>query len=47
MGYVDIHGHYAWNIDDGIQSLQEAKKALNKARKQGISTIVATLIIMA
>ena len=42
MGYVDIHGHYAWNIDDGIQSLQEAKKALNKARKQGISTIVAT-----
>lgn len=42
MNYVDIHGHYAWNIDDGIASLSEAKKALSQAKHQGITTIVAT-----
>lgn len=42
MKYVDIHGHYAWNVDDGIASLSEAKKALYQAKHQGITTIVAT-----
>jgi protein-tyrosine phosphatase len=42
MGYVDIHGHYAWDIDDGISTKNEAEQALALAREQGISDIVAT-----
>ncbi|SEJ35583.1 hypothetical protein SAMN05216514_1302, partial [Kandleria vitulina] len=41
MGYVDIHGHYAWDIDDGISTKNEAEQALALAREQGISDIVA------
>ena len=42
MGYVDIHGHYAWDIDDGISTRIEAEQALELAAEQGISDIVAT-----
>ncbi len=31
MEFIDIHSHYAWDIDDGIASLEDAKKALVKA----------------
>ena len=24
MSFIDIHGHYAWNIDDGIPSYEDA-----------------------
>ena len=24
-GFVDIHNHSAWNVDDGVQSFEEAK----------------------
>ena len=27
MAFIDIHGHYAWDIDDGMPSLEDAKKA--------------------
>ena len=40
--FTDIHGHYAWGIDDGIPSKEEAIKALEMAKDQKISTIVAT-----
>ena len=23
MAFIDIHGHYAWDIDDGMPSLEE------------------------
>ena len=42
MSYIDIHGHYAWGIDDGIPNRKEAVKALGTAKKEGIGTIVAT-----
>ena len=42
MKFTDIHGHYAWGIDDGIQTMPETVKALRIASQQGISHIVAT-----
>ena len=42
MAFIDIHGHYAWNIDDGIPSYEDARKALELARENRISAIVAT-----
>ena len=37
MSFIDIHGHYAWNIDDGIPSYEDARKALELARENRIS----------
>jgi len=42
LKYIDLHGHYAWNIDDGIRSKEEAIEALTLAKQQGITEIVAT-----
>lgn len=42
MNFIDIHGHYAWQIDDGIQSVEECKQALEIAKKNNIQTIIAT-----
>ncbi|MCD7893299.1 MAG: hypothetical protein LUG60_06290 [Erysipelotrichaceae bacterium] len=42
MKYIDIHGHYAWNIDDGIPTKEDALKALNKAKNMGVVGIIAT-----
>lgn len=42
MGFIDLHGHYAWGIDDGIENEINARHALKKAKMQGISEIVAT-----
>ncbi|MCD7810030.1 MAG: capsular biosynthesis protein [Erysipelotrichaceae bacterium] len=42
MKYIDIHGHYAWNIDDGMPSKEDAIKALDKAKNIGIVGIAAT-----
>lgn len=40
--FVDIHNHFAWEIDDGMKSLEHAKKALEDASNDGIRKIVAT-----
>ena len=40
MSFIDIHGHYAWNIDDGMPSYEDARKALELARENRISAIV-------
>lgn len=42
MQFIDMHGHYAWGIDDGLQDLESAKKALQKAKENRITAIVAT-----
>lgn len=42
MKFIDIHSHYAWDIDDGMACLEDTKKALVKASKQGIKQIIAT-----
>lgn len=40
--FIDTHGHYAWDVDDGIPTREEAFEALKQARKQKIRIIVAT-----
>ena len=42
MRFIDIHGHYAWNIDDGMPSKEDCSKALKIAHDQGIEKIIAT-----
>lgn len=42
MHYIDIHGHYAWDVDDGIETKADAINALEKAKQQNITAIVAT-----
>lgn len=42
MEFIDIHSHYAWGIDDGMPSLEDAKTALAKAKVQNVKKIVAT-----
>ena len=42
MSFIDIHSHYAWAIDDGMPSLEDAKQALQAAKKQNVEKIVAT-----
>lgn len=42
MKFIDIHGHYAWGIDDGISTMEEAKEALEKVQKSGVVALVAT-----
>ena len=42
MAFIDIHSHYAWNVDDGIETREDAQAALKKAQIQNITKIVAT-----
>lgn len=42
MQYTDIHGHYAWGIDDGIETKEDATEALAVARREHIACIAAT-----
>ena len=42
MQFIDIHGHYAWDIDDGIKTKEESYAALQLAKKNNICAIVAT-----
>lgn len=42
MKHVDIHSHLAWDLDDGISSVEECKKLLEKAAREHICEIVAT-----
>ena len=44
MELIDIHSHYAWDIDDGIANLDDAKKALTKAKNQNIKRIFLYII---
>jgi protein-tyrosine phosphatase len=43
MHFVDIHGHYAWDIDDGVKNKEEAIEVLKLAKKNNIEVIVATV----
>ena len=42
MKYVDLHSHIAWEIDDGMPSMQDANIALQQAKKDGIIAIAST-----
>ncbi|MEG1009417.1 MAG: CpsB/CapC family capsule biosynthesis tyrosine phosphatase, partial [Clostridia bacterium] len=39
---IDVHSHIAWNIDDGITNEQDTLDTIIRAKKDGISTIIAT-----
>ena len=42
MKHIDIHSHLAWDLDDGIPSIESCKKLLIEAQKDQITKIVAT-----
>lgn len=42
MGFIDIHSHFAWDVDDGIEDREQAKLALANAQEDGIEQIIAT-----
>ena len=40
--YIDLHSHIAWGIDDGMPSIEDAVKALELAKNDGIIGICST-----
>src|SRR5438093_8548781 len=42
VGYVDIHSHILYGVDDGAQTLDESLEMLELARSAGTTDIVAT-----
>lgn len=42
MTLIDMHSHIAWHLDDGCQTLEETREALQTAKEDGITTIVST-----
>ena len=40
--YIDLHSHIAWCIDDGMPSIEDAVKALELAKDDGIVGICST-----
>ena len=42
MGYIDIHSHILFGVDDGSQSYEESVEMLHKAYNEGFTTIIAT-----
>ena len=42
MGIADIHGHYAFGIDDGAKTIEDTKKLLKYAKENGVSHIAMT-----
>lgn len=42
MNYIDTHCHLAWDLDDGIDTIENCHKLLAAAQKDHIDKIVAT-----
>lgn len=42
MKFTDLHSHTAWGIDDGIDTRDNAEKAIVMAKKDGITRILST-----
>lgn len=42
MKFIDIHNHFAWDIDDGMENQEQAKLALERAKIDGIQAIIST-----
>lgn len=40
--YIDLHSHIAWDVDDGIKTKEDAIKALEQAKEDGIMGICST-----
>jgi protein-tyrosine phosphatase len=41
-GFVDLHCHWVWQIDDGARSVEEGIQMLMKLGRLGFSHVVAT-----
>lgn len=42
MTLTDMHSHIAWHLDDGCQTIDETRTALETAREDGITKIIST-----
>ena len=42
MEFVDIHNHFTWDVDDGMDNKENAIRALRDAKKDGIQKLIAT-----
>ena len=42
QAFIDLHSHIAWGVDDGIKSKEDAIKALEQAKEDGIMGICST-----
>ena len=40
--FIDLHSHIAWGVDDGIKTKEDAIKALEQAKEDGIVGICST-----
>lgn len=40
--FIDVHNHFAWGIDDGMENQENAELALRNASADGVSAIIAT-----
>lgn len=40
--FFDIHNHGAWDIDDGMRSMEDTRRMLEMAKSDGIRSIIAT-----
>ncbi|ERK47222.1 tyrosine-protein phosphatase [Faecalitalea cylindroides] len=42
QAFIDLHSHIAWDVDDGIKTKEDAIKALEQAKEDGIVGICST-----
>lgn len=42
MNYIDCHNHVLWNVDDGLQLVEETHVALQQASKDGFVALCVT-----
>lgn len=42
MGFIDLHNHCLWGMDDGAESFEESCRMLKLAAEDGITTLAAT-----
>lgn len=42
QAFIDLHSHIAWGVDDGIKTKEDAIKALEQAKEDGIVGICST-----
>ena len=42
MGFVDIHQHVVYGVDDGPRSAEESLEMLRLAQRDGVTHIIAT-----
>ncbi len=42
VGYVDLHSHYVPQVDDGVRSVEDGLRLLQRLGEAGFETVVAT-----